>query len=111
MEEVGARLESHVRKAGGPRLGQFRMMLHCQCHGQNRKSNWSATGEFKEAGGLFKNLAQRKAIGTPAPGIVPRSNGRAGGNGTTRPAKWPAGAESGSLAAGKATGSASAGAT
>jgi hypothetical protein len=90
----------HVGKILGPSRRQFRR-------------NQFGVGN-KETGRCFKKLAQRKAIGTPAPGIVPRSNGRAGGSGAVRPAKWLAGAESCALAAppaDKATGSASAGAT
>jgi hypothetical protein len=90
----------HVGKILGPSRPQFRR-------------NQFGVGN-KEAGGFFKKLGQRSAIGTPTPAIVPRSNGRAGGKGAARPAKWPAGAESCALAAppaDKATGSASAGAT
>src|SRR5580704_19737346 len=88
----------------GPHLA---MMLQLSIPGKDGKANRSVNSRFKQAG--FRKRAQRRAIGTPAPGIVPRSNGRAGGNGTARPAKRPAGAESGALAsppADKARGSA-----
>src|ERR1700730_14513999 len=56
-------------------------ICNCECLSQNRKANWSAAGRSKKTSGFLKKFSQRKAIGTPAPGIVPRSNGRVGGKG------------------------------
>jgi hypothetical protein len=53
----------------------------------NKMKRFRVDPNAKEAGEFFKKLAQRKAIGTPAPGIVPRSKGRAGGNGLLNPAR------------------------